>query len=372
VQPLAGAVIVIWDRIHGHADVIEKFRRSFARGRLSGTYLFVGPSGIGKRTFAKLLAQCLLCERFAAAENEKTELDACGTCPACQQVEAQTHPDFDVICKPKERAFIPLELFIGQREHRMREGFCHWISLRPSRGKHKVAIIDDADYLNEEGANSLLKTLEEPPAHSVIILIGSSAQQQLPTIRSRSQIVQFQKLTSEVISALLTKTDTTSQVDHALLSHLAGGSLDAAAVLADPYVSEFRASWLMALASGDPARDMFVKQVTAFVDAAGSEGALKRQRMKMLADWGIELFRNIMRSQLEPQQQLEDEQMLSAVQRALEMGLIGAERSAACAERCLETHAHIFSNANQAPLLECLLEELGQISRGELIPEVID
>ena len=67
----------------------------------------------------------------------------------------------------------------------MREGLCHDISLKPYSGRRKVAVIDDADYLNQEGANALLKTLEEPPPKSLLILIGTSEQRQLPTIRSR-------------------------------------------------------------------------------------------------------------------------------------------------------------------------------------------
>ena len=78
----------------------------------------------------------------------------------------------------------------------MREGLCHDIALKPFRGGRKIAIIDDADYLNQEGANCLLKTLEEPPEKSVIILIGTSQQRQLPTIRSRCQIVRFAPLST--------------------------------------------------------------------------------------------------------------------------------------------------------------------------------
>ncbi len=75
----------------------------------------------------------------------------------------------------------------------MREGLCHDIALKPFMGGRKVAIIDDADDLNEEGANCLLKTLEEPPPHSVLILIGTSAERQLPTIRSRARRFVFSR-----------------------------------------------------------------------------------------------------------------------------------------------------------------------------------
>ena len=95
---------------------------------------------------------------------------------ACLQVDALTNPDLQIVSKPRDRNFIPVERFIGDREHRMSEGLCHDISLKPHYGGRKIAIIDDADFLNQEGANCLLKTLEEPPPKSLLILIGTSEQ----------------------------------------------------------------------------------------------------------------------------------------------------------------------------------------------------
>ena len=118
-----------------------------------------GLPGIGKRTFALKLAQGLLCERVP-----EERLDPCGECPSCHQVRgADRIPTWRLIGKPADKAFIPLELLIGDAEHRMRAGLCYNIALKPYSGRRKVAIIDDADYLNKEGANCLLKTLEEPP-----------------------------------------------------------------------------------------------------------------------------------------------------------------------------------------------------------------
>src|SRR2546423_15242501 len=101
--------------IRGHDRVVEKFRRALANGRLASTFLFVGPAGIGKRTFALKLAQGLLCER-APVER----LEPCGECPSCHQVASLNHPDVELVSKPSDKAFIPLELLIGDAEHRMR------------------------------------------------------------------------------------------------------------------------------------------------------------------------------------------------------------------------------------------------------------
>ena len=164
---------------------------------MASSFLFAGPDGIGKRTFAVKLAQALLCEN-----SPEEALDPCEHCPACIQVDAGTHPDFQLISKPEDKSFIPLELLIGDKEHRRREGLCRHIALKPYMGR-KIAVIDDADYLNAEGANALLKTLEEPPPRSVLILIGASPAKQLPTIRSRCQLVRFQPLDADAVAQLL-------------------------------------------------------------------------------------------------------------------------------------------------------------------------
>src|SRR5262245_14664263 len=95
-----------WQGIEGHDDKVEQFRRALSRGRLASTYLFVGPEGIGKRTFALKLAQSLLCSLRAP-----TEVDPCGQCEACRLCTAGAHPDLLTVARPEGRAFIPLELF---------------------------------------------------------------------------------------------------------------------------------------------------------------------------------------------------------------------------------------------------------------------
>ena len=152
-----------WQDVHGHEEIIEQLRRAASRGRLASTMLFLGPPGVGKRTLALALAQALLCEA-----NPEEMLQACGACPGCQLVRAGTHPDLEIVGKPEDRNFIPVETFIGDRQHRMQTGLCHNIALKPFRGGRRIAVIDDADHLNEEGANCLLKTLEEPPPVSEV------------------------------------------------------------------------------------------------------------------------------------------------------------------------------------------------------------
>src|SRR5262245_18667903 len=178
-----------WDDVIGHSDKIETFRRSAASGRLAHAYAFVGPSGIGKRRFAIELARCLLCDRHRDAD-----LESCGECPSCRLVAARTHPDLILVSPPEGKSILPIKLMIGENETRGKEGLCHDLSLRPMLARRRVAVIDEADWMNDEAANALLKTLEEPPQNSVLILVASTSDGLLPTIRSRCQLVSFQPL----------------------------------------------------------------------------------------------------------------------------------------------------------------------------------
>ena len=176
-----------WEQIRGHEKVVETFRAAFTRGRLGQAYLFVGPDGIGKRLFALQLAKSLLCE------NPPSPLETCYRCPACAQVEAGTHPDVFRVRTPDGKHELPVEV--------IRE-FCGQMAMKPTRGSKKIGIVDDADDFNEESANAFLKTLEEPPPGSVLILLATSIDRQLPTILSRSQVVRFSPLQPEALRAI--------------------------------------------------------------------------------------------------------------------------------------------------------------------------
>src|SRR5207302_4859839 len=118
-------------------------------------------------------------------------------------------PDFLSATRPPEVLEFPIDL--------MRQ-VCASFSLKSARGKGKVVVVDDADDLNAESANCFLKTLEEPPPGSVLILIGTSAERQLPTILSRCQIVRFQPLAEETVADMLSRRE---GLDPALVPKLA-------------------------------------------------------------------------------------------------------------------------------------------------------
>jgi DNA polymerase-3 subunit delta' len=342
--------------LRGHNRVFDQFRRALARGRLASTFLFVGPAGIGKRMFAWKLAQGLLCERVP-----EESLAPCGECSACRQVLALSHPDVEVVSKPADKNFIPTELLIGDAEHRMRAGLCYNIALKPCSGRRKVAIIDDADYLNKEGANSLLKTLEEPPPKSVLILIGTSEQRQLPTIRSRCQIVRFQPLAERDVAELLVER---GLCDDPVLARRAAargeGSVKRAALWCDASLDEFRGAMFETLSRPDFDLQSAAKMVHQFVEDAGKEAAAKRERLRLAVSLAEEFYRGVLL--VATGSSAADEQLQAAIRRATQW-MPGDDAAVACLDVCLAAYGHIDANVNQATFLEWWLDSLANAAR---------
>ena len=151
------------------------------RNRIPSAYLFAGESGIGKKLTAINLAKTLNCLR-----QQTTPIDCCDECPSCKKIDSRTHPDF--LMTAPEKGEIRVD------EIRMIEEV---ISLAPYEGKRKVVIVDDAETMNPSAANAFLKTLEEPPPQSIIILISASPDRLPETIRSRCSRINFSPLAPE-------------------------------------------------------------------------------------------------------------------------------------------------------------------------------
>jgi DNA polymerase III subunit delta' len=165
------------DAVLGHDDQVSRLLKSFHQGQLPQTFLFVGPSGIGKKQVALGISQVLLCE--------KKEEAACGICPSCLRVVRQQHESLRIV--EPEKNVIKIE--------QTRE-ILNFLSFK-SLSENRVVILDRAETLNPQAGNSLLKILEEPTANTYFFLMAPSAAHVLTTLRSRSQIVSFQPLTAE-------------------------------------------------------------------------------------------------------------------------------------------------------------------------------
>lgn len=163
-----------FDDFNGDRSVAERLQRSLQRERLAHAYLFTGPRGGGKEAMATTLARALNCLQ--------KEHDACGRCESCRHIAEGSHPDVHWV-QPESKS---RRIQINQ----IRE-FERAVALKPSVARMKVGIIVDADCMTEQASNAFLKTLEEPPARTIILLLSTEPKRLLPTILSRCLRVSF-------------------------------------------------------------------------------------------------------------------------------------------------------------------------------------
>jgi DNA polymerase III subunit delta' len=341
---------VPWHSIRGHDRVVAELRRSLEHGRFPHALLFVGPDGIGKRTFARKLAQALLCEARPAEA-----LDPCEACPGCVQVEADTHPDFAEAARPEDKHELPIGVI---------RGLCEHFALKPARGLRKVAILDDADDLNEEAANAFLKTLEEPPPGAVLILIGTSAEMQLQTIVSRCQVVRFDPLpAADVAELLLEQGAARDPADAARLAALGDGSVSRAIGLAEPGLEPFRRALIDEVAADhgfDP--PALARRVLEHVKQAGKESVDQRRRASLLVGELARFFRGVLwqTAGLEaPSPDAADRHAAASL-----AGRLEPEDVFLLADRCLEADYHIQRRLAINLILEALAHDLGKVLNG--------
>jgi DNA polymerase III subunit delta' len=200
----------------GQGRIINYVKDSIQRNSLAHAYLFTGPPHVGKMTLAIDLARALNCPAKDAP---------CGTCRTCQRIAEGKHPDVIIINKnsgrdPKDRRKTT-EISIDTIREFLQKGS----SLPPYEGKFKIFIIDDADLMSVEAANCLLKTLEEPPQHIVIILLTSEEKALLPTVISRCQRFELKPVAMAEIENRLSQKDNMPSEKIKLLSRLSGGCL---------------------------------------------------------------------------------------------------------------------------------------------------
>jgi DNA polymerase-3 subunit delta' len=264
-------------------------------------------------------------------------------------VEAGTHPDLFAAARPEGSHEVPVEL--------MRE-LCRHFSLKSARGRGKVALLDDADDLNEESANCFLKTLEEPPPRSVLILIGTSRERQLPTIVSRCQVVRFAPLPHELVLQLLRQQGAGDEALLPRLAQLSEGSPGQALALADPALWEFRRTFLEGLTRPQPDSVALARALTEFVEEAGKESAAQRRRAALVVRLLLAFLTDACAVALEVPSRLtgpEDGRFVSQLlQRA------DVDRLLALLERCLEADAQIDRYVQLVLLLEGLMDTLGR------------
>jgi len=173
-----------FEDIMGHERVKKILKKSLQKKKIPNSMLFCGPEGVGKRGMAFALAKAINCER--------KKDDACEACSSCKAIDAGNHPDVMEIQPDGEVIKIEQMRTLRQVAY-----------LKPMVGKKRIFIVDEAEKMTEEAANSLLKILEEPPLFSYIILVTQNPYLVTSTIKSRCQILNFPPVSSQDIEKIL-------------------------------------------------------------------------------------------------------------------------------------------------------------------------
>ncbi len=203
-------------QLSGHEAAEQAFEATRARGRLHHAWLLTGPEGAGKATFAYRAVRRLLGAPEAPAYGV---LGANPDDPVSRQIIARAHPDLFVLERigedGKVRKVIPVDEARGLSE---------FFSKSPASAPHRVAIIDAADDLNVNAANAILKTLEEPPPHGILLMVSHAPGRLLPTIRSRCRRLAFSPMSLEACAAFVREREDLTEEAALRLSRMAGGA----------------------------------------------------------------------------------------------------------------------------------------------------
>lgn len=178
-------------------------------GRVANSYIFVGPSGCGRKTAAINFAKMLNCSAPVNAE-------PCDECHFCKKISDMACPDVKILVKDKDKSEIGIDIILEAVRS---------IALKPYEARWKVYIIDGADEITDEAANAVLKTLEEPPPSAVLVLVAGNYESLLPTIRSRSQTVKFFPVPTTDIERILVDAHNIDKESAKLFSRLSFGSV---------------------------------------------------------------------------------------------------------------------------------------------------
>jgi len=314
----------------GHSKPLNTLQKALTNQRLHHAYLFVGPEGVGKRTVAMALAKAIHCSNSAA--------DFCGECINCASIVDGNHPDVRTI-----------EPLAGKKEISIRQvrDLERDLRYRSFSGKCKIAIIDPAALMNASAQNALLKTLEEPPENSLMILVTPNAGALLPTLRSRCLRLSFAPLSrAQVVEFLRAKRGVAAD-DAEFLAAISMGSIGVALTLDQQAFIEKRRIWTDMLSS------LRVNDYRAAIAAAEVLAGNREEALEFLR-WAESWYRDLLiHGVTDKADDLVNLDMLAQIERQSRQG--GVDRSLAALARISSATAGIHRNLNRRMVLESFL-----------------
>jgi DNA polymerase-3 subunit delta' len=261
-----------WHDVLGQEHALRLLRNALEHSRLAHAYLFSGPSGVGKHLTARQFAKAVCCPVQTS--------DACNTCTACKKIDADNHPD--VLDIEPDGNFIRIEQIrtIQQR-----------LSYRPYEQDRIVIILNGCELLTPPATNALLKTLEEPPGHALLILLTSHKTALPLTITSRCQLVPFRDLTPAHVRTILKQQDAVEREDATVSVMMARGGLTTSEHITAALEARGQAHALLSEVVQNHAQGVFLR---------ARQLAGKREQCDALLDWLILLCRDLVMLHVAP------------------------------------------------------------------------
>lgn len=345
--------------ILGQDHILRAIDQAIADGALAHAYLIVGPPHAGKATFARELAQAVNCEaklsplhlsdlsRAKPVEGEGPgvrQRGPCAECRQCRRIAAGRHADVVTLEVQEEEGHKAIRL------EQVRDAL-HLASLRPYEGAWRVFILDGAEFLNQDSANTLLKTLEEPPPNVLWLLLATDEERLPATIRSRCQRLAFRAIAPEAMAKALQERWNAPPEQATLLARLAQGTLGwAVRALQDPTVLETRARALDRLA-GLPSASL--EQRFAYAAELASLIPRERTAVRDTLDLWASWWRDILHLNVGSLQGVWNQDRLDDLR--AQAALFQASQAAGFVQLILQTEQYLDMNVNARLALEHLM-----------------
>ena len=326
--------------ILGHDGAKAHLQAALADRQMSHAYLLEGTHGVGKKTLANAFVKTLLCQTPIAGPNGQQ--DCCGRCQSCRSFDHDNHPDVKRIRTLPDKNTISVK--------QIRDELVKDISIRPYGGQYKIYLIEEAERLTVEAQNAMLKTLEEPPAYGLIIMMAESAAAFLPTILSRCVKISLQPLDSKVVKAELGRRGVESG-KAGIAAAFAQGSIGQALKLCeDENFEEMRTELFQFLGRIPQLSQLEVMKGSQLWDQFKSE---QEALFSLLLIWYRDIL--VYQETRDPAQILCADQLETIASMA---SYYENRKLIQITDKVLDIHKKLKANANAALAIDCLLMEL--------------
>ena len=355
---------------------IADLERAYAANKVAHSYIFAGHDGVGKFTAAKEFAKLLLCKQ--PVKNDGFA-DSCGSCESCRCFEAGSHPDFEHVYKELYKYTeegTDKEPSVEFRINVVREFLIDKVSAKPALSARRVFILSEAEKLNIESQNCLLKVLEEPPGYCCIILICTRPDKLFPTIRSRCQILRFGPVTEDRIIEKLNELGL-AEKQAKFFARLSDGQLGLACAyarleLAEANLFQTKIEIVNALAGLDykdslELAENFQKQSKAMaavwtkLDPATSKTDINRKAASAIVRIVIGALRDVMLAGVAPQQRLINSDQPEQIKKIARR--LNPEQAGQKIADCFKTLHWVESSVNERLIFESLLLNLAETDK---------